>query len=261
MTYLPKKVTLIGAGNVGFHLGKILYEKGFQILEVYSRTKEKAVSLANQLDAKYLSDLSLASSSTDLVILAVSDDAVSTVSKILSKTYHSSNPLIVHTSGATSSTILAPFFHRFGVFYPLQSFSRDKEIDFSNLPICVHAIHEGDLQALKTIAQKLTSKVYSINDQQRQVLHVAAVVVNNFTNHLYHLTHQLTQAHQVPFELLLPLIRETANKLEVMAPHDAQTGPAIRGDQRTIAQHLEFLEENDPELAKIYKIFTQSIQR
>lgn len=256
MIYYKPKIVLIGAGNVGYHLGKRLHEKGLYIQQVFSRSKEKAQKLASEVNAQAITNLSNITSDADLYILAVHDSAIAKVAAQLSRL----NKLIVHTSGATPSTVLQPHFQRFGIFYPLQTFSISKEVDFEQIPICVHANQEADLQTLENLARQISPKVYRIDDEQRAILHMAAVFVNNFTNYLFQIGYDILEKENLPFDLLRPLIRETAAKVQEHVPAEMQTGPAIRGDQATIDKHLQYL-DRFPEYKHLYELLTENIKR
>ncbi|GIZ07713.1 Rossmann-like and DUF2520 domain-containing protein [Flavobacterium sp. UMI-01] len=249
------KVVLIGSGNLAQHL-IVAFQEAYQfnknvvLVQAFARKKE---TLTHLLDSnKIVSDWEQITQA-DLYILAVSDDAIHEVSTQLPY----SNCLVVHTSGAMPMTILNSK-NRKGVFYPLQSFSKDKEISFSSIPICLEAEHQDDFLMIEKVAQALSGITYAIASQQRKALHVAAVFVNNFTNHLYQLGAEICEENQIPFAILHPLIQETAQKITTLKPELAQTGPAIRNDQKTIDAHEEFL-KNNPQL-NLYKILTQSIQ-
>ncbi|WP_322790497.1 Rossmann-like and DUF2520 domain-containing protein [Tenacibaculum tangerinum] len=144
-----------------------------------------------------------------------------------------------------------------GVFYLLQSFSKDKEVNFNEIPFCLEAENKEDLQLLETLAKSIGKNIYHINSEQRKQLHVAAVFVNNFTNHMYKIGADICNEHRVPFEVLQPLIQETAQKIITLSPEAAQTGPAKRNDQKTIQEHLALL---NTEQKEIYKLITKSIQ-
>jgi predicted short-subunit dehydrogenase-like oxidoreductase (DUF2520 family) len=148
--------------------------------------------------------------------------------------------------------------NRRAVFYPLQTFSKEKPIDFKSVPVCLEAENENDLQILKQLAHSISNAVYEINSEQRKALHVAAVFVNNFVNYLYQMGNEICDANAIPFEILKPLIQETANKIATLSPKNAQTGPAKRNDLKTIAAHEEFLKDENQ--AAIYKLLTQSLQ-
>ena len=245
------RITVIGSGNVAQHLIKAFAKSELvEIVQVYARKKEALSSLI-EFD-KITSDFEELQES-DLYIIAVSDKAIADVSKQLPF----QNRIVVHTSGAASLDVL-DVKNRKGVFYPLQTFSKNKEIDFSIVPLCLEAENTFDFRVLETVAKSISNAVFAINSDQRKALHVAAVFVNNFTNHLYHIGKEICGEHQVPFEILRPLIQETAEKINTLDPVDAQTGPAKRNDNNTIAAHLDYLTNENQK--NIYKLITQSIQ-
>ena len=149
-------------------------------------------------------------------------------------------------------------FEDFGVFYPLQTFSKNKPVNFKEIPICLEANSKKNLNLLKEIASLVSEKIFEVNSEQRRALHVSAVFVNNFSNHLFALADDYCRENDLPFEILRPLIKETVSKIETLDPYSAQTGPALRNDQKTIAAHLELLDEDRK---KIYNILTESIQK
>lgn len=245
------RITVIGSGNVAQHLIKAFAKSELvEIVQVYARKKEALSSLI-EFD-KITSDFEELQES-DLYIIAVSDKAIADVSKQLPF----QNRIVVHTSGAASLDVLDAK-NRKGVFYPLQTFSKNKEIDFSIVPLCLEAENTFDFRVLETVAKSISNAVFAINSDQRKALHVAAVFVNNFTNHLYHIGKEICGEHQVPFEILRPLIQETAEKINTLDPVDAQTGPAKRNDTNTIAAHLDYLTNENQK--NIYKLITKSIQ-
>lgn len=245
------KVVLIGSGNVAQHLIRsFVKSKAIDLVQVFSRQKE-AVSqlLDSQKIIDNLSDLADA----DLYILAISDDAIASVSSKLPF----ENRLVVHTAGSVSMSFLDKK-NRRGVFYPLQTFSKNRTIDFNEITICLESEYDSDCRILEKTAKALSNKVIKINEAQRQALHVSAVFVNNFVNHLYQIANDICIENNVPFEILKPLILETANKAVSLSPKEAQTGPAKRNDSTTIDAHLKLLfTENQ---ALIYDILTKSIQ-
>ncbi len=252
-----KKIILIGAGNVGYHLGRRLDEKGFAIAQVFSRTFEHAEDLAEAVQASYATKFEDLDREGDLYIISVSDRAIAPVARQLAR-LELDNPLVVHTSGATPATALMPYFDRFGVFYPLQTFSRSRKVDFEAIPICVHAADESDAEKLLTLARQLSPKVYQLKDEQRASLHVAAVFVNNFTNYLFRVGEEILREVDLPFELLRPLILETARKVQEQSPGEMQTGPAVRGDEKTIQRHLDYL-HRFPEYRELYQLLSRRI--
>ena len=256
------KITIIGSGNVGTHLAKRLFEKGHSIVQIFSRNIENAAELAQQVNAESICDLSELLESTEIIIIAVKDDVIEEISKAI----NFENVLIVHTSGGTSSAVLVRQLKRpvllrlrFGIFYPLQSFSKVKSVDFEKLPICIDANNEEDLNLLEILAQSICPNVYRINDKERAILHVCAVMVNNFTNHLFAMADDILKQENLTLDILKPLILETVKKIENHPPKQMQTGPAIRNDEKTIDNHLQFLDKY-PDYQLIYKLLSDSIQ-
>ena len=225
-------VLLVGKGNVATHL----HDTFLSIDNI----------VFTQISSRDLKNIPKA----DITIVAVSDDAIAEVSSKIKNTF------VVHTSGACSINELKNTTNK-GVFYMLQTFSKDKKVDFNEVPFCLEAENKKDEEQLKELANLIGEKIYSINSEQRKALHVAAVFVNNFTNYMYNIGSDICKEHQVPFDILLPLIKETASKIETLSPEKAQTGPAIRNDKTTIKNHLDLLNK---EQQKIYKIITKSIQ-
>ena len=249
------KVSIIGSGNVAQHLiqafqNKIVLDSQIELVQVFARNKK---SLTQLLDSNRITSDYTQLQAADVYIIAVSDDAIAEVSSQLPF----ENQLVVHTSGTVPLTTLESK-NRRGVFYPLQTFSKDKAVNFKTIPICLEAENEKDLETLNQIANAISDAVYEINSEQRKALHVAAVFVNNFVNHLYQMGNEICDNNNVPFEILKPLIQETANKIVSLSPKEAQTGPAKRNDRTTIEAHQQFL--TDENQSTIYTILTQSIQ-
>lgn len=245
------KVSIIGSGNVARHLIHAFQSNSeIELVKVFARNKK---SLTHLLDSNSVTSDYTQLQAADVYIIAVSDDAIAEVSSQLPF----ENQLVVHTSGTVPLTTLESKNHR-GVFYPLQTFSKDKAVNFKTIPICLEAENEKDLQTLNQIASTISDAVYQINSEQRKALHVAAVFVNNFVNHLYQMGNEICDNNNVPFEILKPLIQETANKIVSLSPKEAQTGPAKRNDLTTIEAHQQFL--TDENLSTIYTLLTQSIQ-
>ncbi len=241
-------VTLIGSGNVAYHLAHhFLKRSQICLKQIYTR---------NTKDLRYWKDKVSTTNSlelleeSDVTILAVSDDSIQEVSK------HVKNSFVVHTSGGKSVNELKNTTNK-GVFYPLQTFSKHKEVSLSEVPFCLEAENNKDLQLLKRIVKSLDSNWFEINSEQRKHLHVAAVFANNFSNHMYTLAKDICQKHNVPFQILFPLIQETSQKIVDLSPEKSQTGPAVRNDKKTIEKHVNLLSEKQKE---IYKLITESIQ-
>ena len=245
------KVSIIGSGNVAQHLIQAFQMNSqIELVQVVARDIKK---VAHLLDSNRITSDYTQLQEADLYIIAVSDDAIAEVSSALPF----KNRLVAHTSGTVALDSLNSN-NRRAVFYPLQTFSKDKPIDFKSVPICLEAENENDLQILKQLAHSISNAVYEISSEQRKALHVAAVFVNNFVNYLYQMGNEICDANAIPFEILKPLIQETANKIATLSPKNAQTGPAKRNDLKTIAAHEEFLKDENQ--AAIYKLLTQSLQ-
>ena len=248
-------VVIIGAGNLATQLAIAMFESGICIQQVYSRTLESAKELAQKVNADFINELSKLAVTADLYIIAVKDSAIQEVLENISE---EEDRLIVHTAGSVPMSILRGFSHNIGFFYPLQTFSKFRKVDFSNIPICIEANHPSNLLKLERLAEKLSSSVYQVNSEERKTLHVAAVFVNNFVNHFFTIGAEILHDIKLDFDLLKPLIHETANKIDSLHPLEAQTGPARRNDQTVINAHLKLL-HNNPELQKIYSFVTESI--
>lgn len=227
-------------------------------MQVFSRTAVKAEHLANKIKAEPITKVKKIIEDADLYILAVKDDAIISIVKKIAKTAIKSK-LVVHTSGGTNTADMGAYLDNFGSFYPLQTFSIAKNPNWETIPICVDANSKKGKKTLLKLAKKITHKTYEINDEQRAILHVAAVFVNNFSNHLFHIGATICEQESLSFDILKPLIQETVDKLAAGIPAEMQTGPALRNDKKTIATHLDYLEKH-PDLRKIYKELTASIQ-
>ncbi|MDT0552304.1 Rossmann-like and DUF2520 domain-containing protein [Urechidicola vernalis] len=242
------EIIVIGYGNVGSHLIEVLLSNtSINLKQVYNRSIEKIEHLLSKCPITNSFDEIL---EADVYIIAVSDDEISTVSKALKI----DNKLVVHTSGSVDMNILNS--NRKGVFYPLQTFTKNKSIDFSNIPLCIEANNDSDLILLEKLASKISNNSFILDSCQRKKMHLAAVFVNNFANHLYHIGYTICEENTVPFEILHPLMEETLNKIKGIPPLDSQTGPAKRNDQKTITLQLGQLSEAQQ---KIYMSLTNSI--
>lgn len=251
------RISFMGAGRVAHHLAHVLSQH-HQIVQIYSRTLATAQTLAIQVNATATTNIAELNPEIDLVIIAVSDQAIASVISNV----HQQLPkvLIVHTSGSTDIEILAQIHARAGVFYPLQTFSLDRDIPWLDTPIFVEAKSEDDLVLLAELANQLSTRVYSYTSAQRLSLHLAAVFACNFTNYCYDMAKQIVDAQHVDFSLLYPLILETANKVLNNDPKQMQTGPAMRGDQNILKMHEQMLQKAQREdLKNIYQLMSQQI--
>ena len=234
------EITIIGSGNLAQHLILAFQQaenNGLEVRlnQVFSRNKKSIAHLVspNKIINSF-NDLKKA----DVYIIAVSDDAIETVVN----EFPFENQFIAHTSGAIPMEIIKKTTRK-GVFYPLQTFTKNKVIDFKKVPICLETENSEDYQLLEKVAKSISDFIYPIDSKQRKALHVAAVFVNNFTNHLYQIGKDICDKNQVPFEILKPIILETAEKIKEFSPIENQTGPAIRNDTKTIEAHKSFLKD------------------
>lgn len=243
-------MVLIGTGNVASHLYKAFEAtKDVSIIQVFGRNKESLKSFSENTETcSSLSKLKEA----DVYIIAISDDAIAPFTQKLPF----KNRLVVHTSGTVAMNVLSEK-NRKGVFYPLQTFTKKRAVDFSIIPICIESENTSDLQLLHKIGEAISEKVVEINSEERKKLHVSAVIVNNFVNHLYYIGSDLLEKNNLSFDLLKPLIFETALKLESHNPKEAQTGPAKRNDNKTIENQLNQLNNNS--FKELYIQLTKSI--
>ncbi|SKB88914.1 Rossmann-like and DUF2520 domain-containing protein [Daejeonella lutea] len=247
-------IVLLGSGNVATHLGRAFKMAGQTIDQVWSRDLEHAKQLADTLASQAIFDIDDINRSADLYIIAVKDSAITELAKSLDLT----DKLIVHTSGSTSIDALIGVSDHIGVLYPLQTFSKNKAVDFRQIPIAIEANNPDDLAAIRAIADRISEKVTELSSAQRKALHVAAVFACNFTNHLFAVSQNLLKEENLDFDLIRPLIAETAHKVQLYDPVSVQTGPAVREDMEIINSHLEMLKDQ-PELQDLYKKLSQSI--
>lgn len=251
-------VVFIGAGNLATNLAKALYRKGFRIEQIYSRTQESAQSLAQLVEADYTTELSAVVEDAQLYIVSLKDAAF--VQLLPGLVAGKEKSLWAHTAGSIPMNIWAEQAERYGVFYPMQTFSKQREVDFREIPVFIESNSEADTQLLKDIASTLSEKVYEATSEQRKSLHLAAVFTCNFTNHMYVLAAELLKKYQLPFDVMLPLIDETARKVHELQPLAAQTGPAVRYDENVINEHLRMLAD-EPEAQELYRRISESIHR
>lgn len=247
-------IVILGSGNIATHLGRAFKMAGQDISQVWSRDITHANALADTLAAEPIDNMFDLDRSADLFIIAVKDEAI----RELALELKLSDQLLVHTSGSTGLTALEGASTKIGVFYPLQTFSKIKSVDFRQIPIIIEANNSDVLASIRAIADRLSEKVIELNSEERKTLHVAAVFACNFTNHLFGLAQELLEQKGLDYELLKPLIEETLSKIEMNDPVNVQTGPAIREDQATIEAHLELLKHN-PALSELYTKLSQSI--
>jgi predicted short-subunit dehydrogenase-like oxidoreductase (DUF2520 family) len=248
------KIVLLGAGNLATHLSKSLFDANHEIIQIYSRKLNSAEALANKYGCHAISEMNNLNNDADLYIIAVSDHAISE----FAKNDFFINRKVLHTSGSVELSVFNPEIKHYGVLYPVQTFSKSRSVEFCKIPICIEASNKEFELFLEKLASQLSVLVYQIDSFQRKRLHLAAVFANNFVNHLYYISKDIISKENLDFNLLLPLIKETASKVFEMDPLLAQTGPALRNDIDSLEKHLELL-SSMPEYLDIYKIITNDI--
>lgn len=244
------KLVLLGSGNVATHLGKALKNAGHEIVQVWSRTLEHAKTLGEKLNTDFTINLSKITDQGEIYIIAVKDDAI----REIAENFPLYNKILVHTSGTTDLNIPGVS----GVLYPLQTFSKQKSVDFFKIPIAIEGLNNQISERVKSLAESVSSKVVMMTSEQRKALHVAAVFACNFSNHMYAIADKILSDNGLDFDLIKPLINETTEKIQQYHPLAVQTGPAVRRDQITLNKHLDFLKNMD-DLKDIYQKLSQSI--
>ena len=246
------KIVIIGAGNVAFHLIKSITNSGHQLVQIYNRTIEninestKKIPLSDSIGGIY--------PNADIYIICVKDNAIEEIANQLTL----NDKLVLHTSGNRTMDILKNSASNYGIFYPIQSFTKEIPLDFKKVPIIIEANNTESLEKLKSFAESISERVIEMNFEKRQKLNIAGVFVNNFTNHIYHLMHEYLNNESIDFTILHPIIQNTVDKIKLRNPKSCQTGPAIRNDQETIENQKKIL-ENEINLLKIYIDFTNGI--
>ena len=270
------KIVLIGAGNLATHLGKALRAAGHDMLQVFSRTMQSAETLASLLDAEPLTDIAQVRDDADVYIFSVKDSAL--VQLVAQLCRHEADGLgedgavnalrkakkgehervFLHTAGSMPMSVFKGMAQHYGVLYPMQTFSKQREVDFSIIPCFVEANDEFAQKQIEGLAREISGRVYQLSSEDRKYLHLSAVFACNFANHCYAISQELLEEHGIPFDVMLPLINETAAKVHEMKPKDAQTGPAVRYDENVIGKQSKLL-ENHPHFKKVYDSMSKSI--
>lgn len=248
------KITLVGAGNVAWHLGKAFSQKGFAINRVLDRTASSSKELAEELKAEYSGIPGDGIAGSDVCLICISDDAIVSVINQL-------NPgtcLLMHTAGSVSLDVFKDKAVNYGVLYPLQTFTRGRSLDYSRIPFLTEANTPENLNFINQLASAVSNRVTEADSNRRLYIHLAAIFASNFSNHMYAMAEKIALEYNMPFELLKPLIAETTAKAIDMSPHNAQTGPAARGNRSVIEKHLELLKDN-PRLQEMYRVISDSI--
>ena len=249
---------IIGSGNVATHFSLALAKNGHQVLQVWSRSFDNAQTLAQKVGATAITSLSQIHSSVEVIIIAVNDEAVSIVLYDLNTCFPQNERIILHTSGTLNIDILSATSTNYGVLYPIQTLSKNVAIDFLKVPIAVEGNNQKVEDTLLRIAKSISNSVYKINSNQRKTLHIAAVFACNFTNYFYAIADDLLQQNKLSFDMLKPLITETANKVLENPPQQVQTGPAKRNDVSTMVAHLSALSQHS-NYQLLYKVISEAI--
>lgn len=249
------QIVIIGSGNVASVLGRLCKQRGHEIMQVVSRNAAHAKLLANELNCAYADYHEKLNDSAGLYILAVADTAL----QELNKSINLGNKLILHTAGSVSKDVLKDISHNYGVLYPLQSLRKEMNYQ-TDIPFLIDGNTADTVALVEDFARTLSTNVTKTSDNERLKLHVAAVVVSNFTNHLYALAEDFCKKENIDFGLLTPLIKETAERIQNFSPAAVQTGPAVRNDIFTIDKHLRIL-SNHPQLKNMYIKLTDSIMK
>lgn len=245
---------ILGAGNVATHLAPAILKAGIDILQVYSRTESSASVLAAKTGAEFCTDPNKITESAQYYFYALKDSAIAELLNYTGKF----KGIHIHTAGSVGVEIFESKAQNYGIIYPLQTFSKERKTDFSKVPLFIEGKDEDTAILLKTIADKLSTRTYFANSEQRARLHLAAVFACNFSNLLYDIASEIVNEEQGGFEVLKPLISETAEKVQTLSPRKAQTGPATRYDTEIIDKHIAMLSQQ-PELADLYEKLSKMI--
>ncbi len=248
------RVAFVGAGNLATSMAVALHEAGHAIVQVYSRTEESSSALASRVGATAISNFADLADDADIYIISVSDSALEDVAEQAVRGREDS--LFVHTAGSIPMDVIPA--GRRGVVYPMQSFSKQRLVDFSSIPVFIEAANADDLLLLKQLALSISGSVSELSSADRLYLHLAAVFCSNFVNHCYALSEEILNKHGIPFSAMYPLLDEVAKKVHTVSPKDAQTGPASRHDWNVVNKHLMMLADN-PRLQSIYQLMSKSI--
>ncbi|WP_298456090.1 Rossmann-like and DUF2520 domain-containing protein [uncultured Prevotella sp.] len=250
------KIVLIGAGNLSTNLGKALLDAGNDILQVYSRTFESASALANFVGGAPVTNIDSVTKEADVYVISVKDSAIAEIVPVLCK--GRGEKVFLHTSGSVSLDVFKGMALHYGVLYPMQTFSKSKLLNFKNIPFFVEGNDDYSFETVHHLADSISENVHILSSEARKHLHLAAVFACNFVNHCYEISSEILAKHNIPFDVMLPLIDETANKVHQMKPDEAQTGPAVRYDQNIIRMQSDLLREN-PIFKQIYECMSLSI--
>ncbi|MDR2148055.1 MAG: DUF2520 domain-containing protein [Tannerella sp.] len=247
------RVVFIGAGNVATHLAPAMQASGFEIGQIFSRSLGSAQLLAQKLHCNCTANIKEITPDADIYIFAVTDDALPNLVRQIPQ----NSGVWIHTAGSIPMNIFNGYSERYGVIYPLQTLSKNRAVDFRQVPLFIEANHTDTEIIIREIADSVSSIVNAVDSEKRKYLHLAAVFACNFTNYLYAVATEIIEKQDIDRNVLQPLIDETAAKLHTMTPVEAQTGPAVRNDRKTMEKHLEMIENK--EIRELYKMISENI--
>lgn len=254
-----ERIVMIGAGNVATHIARALASAGCPPVQVWSRSAESAETLAAEVGSDGVADMDRVVADADMYIISVVDSALpAVIDGICSRC--GGNGVFVHTAGTMSMQLFCGHAGHYGVLYPMQTFSKQKPLDFGDIPCFVEASDAATLAAIHRVAALLSRRVYELSGDSRRWLHVAAVFACNFTNACYTMAARLLEEHGLDFSMMLPLVDETTRKVHSLHPADAQTGPAARGDRNVMERHMAMLEEH-ADMKEIYRMLSDEIMK
>lgn len=250
------RIVFIGAGRLATHLALALKKAGHDIVQVYSRTMDSAKNLADRVDAVPLTDSSAVLVWADAFIFAVSDSALQDLTEKICK--EREDAVMIHTAGSMPMDVFQGKCKHYGVLYPMQTFSKERPVDFAEIHCFVEYNDATSEKAIKKLACSVSNHVHELSTEERRYLHLAAVFACNFANHCYALSAEILEQHGLSFDIMLPLVQETASKVRHLSPKKAQTGPAVRFDVNVINRQMELLGESTT-MSEIYKLMSESI--
>ncbi len=249
-----QKIVFIGAGRLATNLSVALQGKGLRVVQVYSRTEESARMLGERLHCAYTNDVGAIDGEADCYVYALTD---SVLPMFGGYSIGGEEALHIHTAGSMDKDVFRSK-QRYGVLYPFQSFSKEKLVDFAHIPILIEGSDEGVTGDIERLAERLSDRIFRADIEHRQRLHLAGVFANNFTNCLYALADEQLQKAGLPFDILQPLIEETAHRVRTIAPRKAQTGPAVRRDRNVMEKQLQLLSDEQA-LQELYRLLSDDI--
>lgn len=249
------KIAIVGSGNIATFFGMKLKENKHEIIQVISNTEAHAKELADKLNANFSTDLNQLSSNADIILLAIKDDVLRSLPK--NSTFE--DKLIIHTAGSVSLDEIMHLSQYVGSIWCMYSINKNFIPTRNDIPLIINSNHEASLEKIKLLSHCISESIYILSDEQKTIAHLAAVFANNFANHLFTIGQDILLSEKIPFQILVPLIQNTIEKLSYATPDRLQTGPAIRHDDETIRKHLELLSSNESN-TNIYKLITESIQ-